>query len=419
MKYPYGYETFWNPLLDKAYSIFINEKTSLQHNKTSFRFFDEIDNKFNINNNDYILVLNIETAVYLVEKKNINLNNIVAWSDNNAKLALYANLGIFLFIVGDFFPAKHIYNAKTGEKIPMKKFNIILQNPPYDEGLLNKNVDICNTNNSVINNAAKTRIDAAFVVHCYENLLEENGLLISIWPYVHTQLPSWNNFRKWMKQSGLKEIVITENYFEGEAATSTAITIQQKNYVGPAYYNNKFRNSNILIDWNYDIIPNVFGQMGYDIFKIEQKYPIKTFFSKRSKTNGKPHIILATGFGLGGKSSLANSTFKDWGNSKNLAGPFREENFITKVKADLPVIIFDSQEHKKRFKKYYNSNIFAFYLSQRKADFHNTKANVGIIPDPCKNMTGDYTDEKAIEELGHSLSQLEFMENIVGLPRIE
>lgn len=292
------------------------------------------------------------------------------------------------------------------------KFDIIISNPPYNVGLLNRDIDICNTGNRIINAAARTRIDAAFVVSAYEKWLASDGYSIFVWPYSWTQLPSWKEFRNWIKCSGLKEIIAPTTKFDiNAAAVNIAITIQQKNYSGEIKYNNQYRSIiPVKIDPKYDIIPNAIEQLGYDIFIKEYKFNPKINFINFKEFNKSIHkhvLLHATGYGLGDIATQISLRFKDLSkNTKNLIGPIKSDGFENVCNTPtMPVIIFDSDEHKERYKKYHKSNLYKFIIFQRKADFNNKKYNLGMIPDVCKNMVGEYTDKKAYDILG--LSQVE------------
>jgi len=130
----YGWKYNWNIILDKVYKTFITKETAIQSNKTPFEAVERAVKKFS-SLSGRILVFNIEFAIYLIEEKKINPDNIVAWYDNNGKMALYVQLGIFKFLDSkDLFSVKHIYNVKTGEYIDMK-FDRVIGNPPYDSNL--------------------------------------------------------------------------------------------------------------------------------------------------------------------------------------------------------------------------------------------------------------------------------------------
>ncbi len=295
------------------------------------------------------------------------------------------------------------------------KFDVVIANPPYNVGLLNRKITpICNTKNQIINKAAGIRIDAAFVVNIYENHLKENGFSIFVWPYSWTQLPSWNAFRNWIKTAGLKEIVAPNTKFGiEEAAVNVSVTVQQKGYIGDSVFFNPYRSSNpIKIKKEIDIIPNCIEEIGYEIFLKEQKFKHKLnliYFKQFNKKNHDFFIFHATGYGLGDKATQISLAFKDLTpNTQNLIGPIKPEGFeVECTTGTMPIIIFDSAEHKERYKLFHNSKLYKFIIFQRKADFHNTKDNLGSIPDVCKEMIGEYTDEKAYKILGLTQEEID------------
>jgi len=325
-------------------------------------------------------------------------------------------------VYGDMYTEKHIYTKDFFKDSIDMKFDLIVGNPPYNKGLLVKeNTPICNTKDEEVNKAASTRIDAAFVVHSYEKLLADNGHLIFVWPYSWTQGPSWSNFRNWIKKSGLVEISAVSNHFD--VAVNTAVTLQKKGYTGESYFKNDYRESNSKINFDYEIIPNTYGKFGQSIFEKEQKYKIKTNMIMFKDFNPAIHIhniMLATGYGLGDVMTQISLNIKDLTPAtKHIGGPIKDSSFHTTNTCDvIPVIVFDSKEHREKYINYYNSNVFNFILHQRKADFHNTINNVGSMPDVCKNMVGEYTDQKACDELGITEEEHKLIRETVGLQEI-
>lgn len=313
-------------------------------------------------------------------------------------------------------------NMFLEEKNVNEKFDVIIMNPPYNVGMLDKkNSTICNSNDEVIKKAASTRIDAAMIVDAFENRLNNGGTLAAIWPYSWTQLPSWKNFRDWIKRSGLISISSVDDS-EFPVAVNTAITLQTKGSKKKAVFINNSRNSEYQIDFSKNIIPNCYGgRLGKSIFDKEYKYKnkLKTILFKNYDKNIHKYVsMLATGYGLGGvitKINLNISTLSE--TTKKVAGPIKPEEFHLINKSDaILVIIFDSQEEKDRYQKYHKSNLYNFILHQRKADFHNTNNNIGFMPNVCKNMVGEYTDQKAYNILGITPEEAKFIEKTVGLP---
>jgi len=295
------------------------------------------------------------------------------------------------------------------------EFDILVGNQPYSAGLLDrKTATICNTGNKIIDDAAKTRIDAAFIVNSYEKLLKEGGTSAFVWPYVWTQLPSWSKFRKWFKNAGLQNLFAVDKPFGNEVNTNAAITIQKKGYTGPAYYNNEYRNSNIEINWDNETIPNAYGEIGYEIFEIEQKYITKTNFIWSNDFSKYSHyLVLPSGYGpsSGSVNDMTSSLHK--GFTLPIAGPIKPEGFVYTKTAKLPFLVFDNEEHKERYRAFYNSKLYKFILHQRKMDFNNKVYNVGSVPDICKNMKGEFTLQKAYDELGLEERHIKFIDGLI------
>lgn len=307
------------------------------------------------------------------------------------------------------------------------KFDIIVCNPPYNTGLLNRKTSvICNNNDDLISKAASIRIDSAFVVQSY-NYLNTEGYNLFIWPFVWTQLPSWQKFRAWIKNNGLVSINASNIMF-ADAATNVAVTLQQKNYKGDCYINNPYKNANnIKINLNYDIIPDVYGELGYSIFEKAYTFNPKLNYIQFKNFDINTHKYFSMHGTAGGRnSSNKNKTGQTIGintniskfskASKLMASIIKPEDFyLTNTTPSISVILFDDQDHKGRYKKYHSSNLYNFILHQLKVNFMNSKDNIGMLPDVCKNMIGDYTDDKAYKILGLSDEEISHIENTVKL----
>jgi 16S rRNA G966 N2-methylase RsmD len=332
----------------------------------------------------------LENQIYMCELQEESIRDIQMLFNQDGDLKL--NL-----VQGDFLKTYNYFN---------KQFDVVIANPPYNIGLLDRNTDICKGRNK---NAAKTRIDAAFVVQSFE-LLKEDGYSVFVWPYSWTQLPSWAKFRNWMRTSGLNEIRITKTGFKN-ASVNVAITVQKKNFLGQAIYTNPFRNSIFSINWDYDIIPNVLGgEVGFSIFCKEQNYPHKLKYTTLGKVKDNDIFLChATGYGLGDKATQASlSPFDLSEKTKNIVGPIKKTNFGPD---SIPAIIFDNTDHLERYVQYHSSALYKFIIFQRKADFHNTQNNLGQIPDVCKYMEGRYSDQKAYDILGLTEEEIRHIES--------
>lgn len=277
------------------------------------------------------------------------------------------------------------------------KFDVIIGNPPYNKGLLKSNFFYAD---ELLNKAANIRIDAAFAVWCYE-LLNDNAISLLLYPERWMQLKSWENYRKWILNSGLKKVITPSKTFGKNVETTGAIHIQQRNYTGVIEIINEKRGA-----YNYNgeanILPYAFGQLGYEIHKKMMQYKHKLNFSMTD--NKSENIQISSAYGLGGLLNSPTTTFKDINiKFRNSLIGVVMDNHTAKNKR---FILCDDKMHKERLKKWIYSQIFNFEFMQINADFNHSQGKIGILPDVVKNMNGEYSDEKAVEEL--KLSNEEF-----------
>jgi len=313
-------------------------------------------------------------------------------------------------ITGDYL------RSSLGDFQNLKPNPVILINPPYDVGLLDRDsAIICKCEDKLIADAAKTRIDAAFIVHSYENFGPET-IISTVFPVSWTQLKSWSKFRKWIfSTKSIQKISVVENKFEDNPDISPSIVLQLKGSDTNEIQIENDRRSSFVFETPVEdeIIPHAYGEIGKEVFQKMTNFPEKIEMympNKWKKMNiSGCKLYITSAYGLGGMSSNPYVILSDFSENTrcNLGGPLKDEP----GKHSLMIVAKD-EAHSNKLKKWWKDPIKNFYLNMRSIDYHNNEQNIGMIPDPTKNMKGDYSQEKAAKIFGFSSSTVDFINRI-------
>lgn len=289
------------------------------------------------------------------------------------------------------------------------KFDAIISNPPYNKGLLDRRY--LDGLPPLAKAAARVRIDAAFVVAAYERHLAPGGTSVFLWPYKWTQLPTFEHFRRWARQSCLHELVAPAVAFceRDEAKVNAAITVFRKGQPATMLRltNPKRHPEPIEIPWDEPIIPIPYGELGLSIHRKAMAFPHK--LRLREDSGPLPQWFFRHG-GAGGTDGRTIGMSNHIGKISS-----RQKLMASVISRSGPNIIeFESADHRARYPHYHGSRLYNFVLHQIKVDFNNTRQNVGMVPDVIREMEGEYSDAKAYAALGLTPEEIAHVESTVG-----
>lgn len=152
---------------------------------TPQKLVEEILSKINLNGN-ILVMFNVEFVISLVYTSNIAPENITFYSDHNNKSEICSKMGV-----------KYITNLETD-----MKFDVVLANPPYKQGLFRE-----------------------FMRKCLADLLNDNGVLVQISPD-ETEGKNRKNekTKQLMVDYGLQQIIPAAHFFKGVVTSAPIIT---------------------------------------------------------------------------------------------------------------------------------------------------------------------------------------------------
>lgn len=172
-------------------------------------WYDTLDNySFSFDGEETISVLfNIDVVLLLIEDFGINPTQITLISDNENKTALAKSWGV---------------NVKYKGEEQNMKFTHVIKNPPWDQGIYTKFWPLG------------------------EQLLEDNGFQIDIYPTNWMTLPSFQKDRDFLLENfEIKSIKIYDNskgqVFEAQPGGDVIVMVSQK----------KTNPNNSLVEWTY------------------------------------------------------------------------------------------------------------------------------------------------------------------------
>jgi hypothetical protein len=297
------------------------------------------------------------------------------------------------------------------------KFDVVVGNPPYNDGLLTKGhkVFLKKELDSVAYSAAETRIDAAFIVKSKEKLLKPDGHMIFVWPIMWLQGSTWSDFRKWTwLRSGLYETkLLPTTTFKSLESVSADSKKKKPPRVRPQIYKCKPDHSGSFVisglgvqvpqvQEDCSIHPIFFNELAKSIWtKLKDRPTIKNRFNIASQHE----VSLSTGI----------ATLENVINGQTKPGNYSLQAFASALRfADhkdaCDRLGFNSQNEIDEFAKYWVSPLPSFISAMFSVDFHSTRMNTGKIYDFLADGMTVYDKVAIYNRLGFTTDEIDYVE---------
>ena len=269
------------------------------------------------------------------------------------------------------------------------KFDVVIGNPPYNASI--KFTPPTGLSDKAYK-AAKTRIDACFVVYATECLIKETGLVSMVWPAAWTQAISWLDFRLWAEKhiSAIKlQPCPCFGDIEVIVATTTSHKSTTQTTVDTYYHSNPYQ----ISPKNGDMILFTYTDLMVSIQNKISKLP------KMKLTTKPPELWVATGSTkYKPRDFLCTRVSSAW-------------NPLRPAKPGKYYIGYQNESERQAVIQWWYEPLPSFIGIFYPAMWQSSQLNIGQLPDILAILKGrPYSRQLVYNELGLTPAEVEYLE---------